>query len=82
MMMADTATGSFQLRMLITQFSIPGVWKIGPGIFFHIASGRLRIHQHRNKVNIHRRAELLLGLFTSTRFHPFFNGTMEGSRKW
>lgn len=28
MMMADTATGSFQLRMLITGFSIPDVWKI------------------------------------------------------
>lgn len=58
------------------------VENLRPGYSFTLHPGVLGFTSTGTKVNIHRRAELLLGLFTSTRFHPFFNGTMEGSRKW
>ncbi len=58
------------------------VENLRPGYSFTLHPGVLGFTSTGTKVNIHRRAELLLGLFTSTRFQPFFNGTMEGSRKW
>ena len=58
------------------------VENLRPGYSFTLQPGVLGFTCTGTKVNIHRRAEVLLGLFTSTRFHPFFNGTMEGSRKW
>ena len=56
------------------------VENLRPGYSFTLQPGVLGFTSTGTNVNIHRRAELLLGLFTSTRFQPFLRGTMEGSR--
>lgn len=53
-----------------------------PGYSFTLQPGVLGFTCTGTNVNIHRRAELLLGLFTSTRIPALLQGNHGRLRKW